>query len=321
MAEDKSNLDNLHKSLRKGKSKFPMILCIIMLIAFSALGAFNAIETQTTYFDEVQATQFIYSQDDLINNMSSLYNDKIILKNDITIDEEIIIGTKENPFQGVFDGNGYEITLKTTTSLFGHIGKTGKVTELNLKYDNSVSVEDCFAPVAIENKGIIENCYIKSNISITGGEVFSSVAVYNKGTIKNCYVDSTYSKETSNDESNSEMLIGGISVVNGGNILNTISIIKFGKNIPQTIAQNIYSGDFVNITIGGLTSINQEKSQNINNVMIISKDTFVCDINSKIKILYSIEELTKNIFYDELCFSLDFWEYGKLITLKRGVSI
>ena len=54
MAKEKEYKENsklLHSSLIKKKSKFPLILVFIVLIGFSVLGAYNAIETKTTYFD------------------------------------------------------------------------------------------------------------------------------------------------------------------------------------------------------------------------------------------------------------------------------
>lgn len=307
----------LHKSLRKEEKKTPWFWIMLVAFAFAVLGSFNALETRTTYFDEVRATHFIKDEEDLIKNLSSLYNDRIILTADITISEEITIGSKEVPFEGSFEGNGFKITMTNNpTPLFGYIGREGKVSSLNVDYSCSVSVNDCFAPIAIENKGTIENCHISTSLTIRSGYIFSSIAVYNKGTIKNCFVNSMF---INNNVNNNEVIIGGLTAYNSGKILNSISVIDF-KNFTKTEAEKIYSSTITNLTIGAVTGVNLTNYQNTNNLMVIRKEVFVCDINdTNIKIVYTNQSIDIDYVFGKMEFDKKYWEFTNAgLTLIRG---
>ena len=97
------------------------------------------------------------------------------------------IGSKETPFTGVFDGNGYTIKGATIDSdnagLFGEIGETGKVVNLNIE-DVTLTGTSTAGGIAGVNNGTIENCVVSGKT--IRGATQGGIAGTNKGMIRAC---------------------------------------------------------------------------------------------------------------------------------------
>lgn len=102
------------------------------------------------------------------------------------------IGSREQPFLGEFDGDGYEIAglrinrpRKELQGLFAVVGENGAVRNVGLR-DNRICGKEQVGAVAGFNYGTIESCF-------QTGEVFGisdsagSIAGINSGTIQDCY--------------------------------------------------------------------------------------------------------------------------------------
>ena len=137
--------------------------------------------------------------------------------------------SKTSGFLGVFDGNGHSImnftavykgNIAANSSLFGWIGETGIVRNLN-----------------------IFNASIKNRIA--GG-----LANTNYGLIDNCFVDVTVNYDSSSTEMNNP--IGGICSKNYGDISNSIAVLSLGAEVTDSTCM----GGFVGRHLSGSSMTN-----------------------------------------------------------------
>ncbi|MEE0762082.1 MAG: bacterial Ig-like domain-containing protein [Acutalibacteraceae bacterium] len=176
-----------------------------------------------------------------LNNVRNYLSSNFVLVNDIEFTKSDFqengkyyndgqywapIGTKANPFSGVFDGNGYTIsgfkinllgTQSNYLGLFGYL-KNGKIENLGTtnseitvdKYNNNFYLGGI---VGYLNGGVILNCFntghivVSSNTNIKAFVTIGGIAGYvNNGYIFGCY-NSGYL--TSNEKNNSYVLASG----------------------------------------------------------------------------------------------------------------
>ena len=108
-----------------------------------------------------------------------------------------IIGTDyDNPFTGVFDGNGHTISNFTYIStdenrigLFRYVGGgTAKIKHLGLINPNVDAETGWFAGSLAGSLsiGAISNCYVEGG-SVSGNDYVGGLVGFNLGTITNCY--------------------------------------------------------------------------------------------------------------------------------------
>jgi hypothetical protein len=98
----------------------------------------------------------------------------------------------ENPFKGIFDGNGHKISHLTINSgeylgLFGQLADGAEVRNLgvvNVDIDNS-SGERIGGLVGLSWNGTVINCY--STGTVTGNYYVGGLVGYNVGTVTCCY--------------------------------------------------------------------------------------------------------------------------------------
>jgi len=117
-----------------------------------------------------------------------------------------IIGIWDNPFAGVFDGNGHTISNFTYTGtstdaigLFGYIGPTWEnpqIRDLGLINPNVdvkiTGIGGVGSLVGDMQNGIISNCYVEGG-SVTGGDDVGGLVGRKSGAIINCYSTSSVS--------------------------------------------------------------------------------------------------------------------------------
>ncbi|CCV64247.1 conserved hypothetical protein (predicted large exoproteins involved in heme utilization or adhesion) [Alteracholeplasma palmae J233] len=98
------------------------------------------------------------------------------------------VGLLDTPFNGILDGNGANIKIKTTESrdyqaLFGHLGESAEIR--NLSVSGIISGNKYVAGIAALNKGLIEQVY--NQATIEGNEYVSGISGSNEGIIRNVY--------------------------------------------------------------------------------------------------------------------------------------
>ncbi|MDR0560161.1 MAG: hypothetical protein LBG92_08310 [Prevotellaceae bacterium] len=111
-----------------------------------------------------------------------------ILLNDITVENWKPVGSSDTPFEGLFNGSGHTVTVKsivqgetegklldyTPQGLFAVIGKNGSVKNLKIEGEidcNSGTLTLYAGAVAGKNYGMIMNCVSCCNITVKGGKI------------------------------------------------------------------------------------------------------------------------------------------------------
>ena len=132
-----------------------------------------------------------------------------------------MIGSADNPFTGVFEGNGNTISnFYYTYNNVYHVGLFGYVSDLNSEIrdlhlnwpiTNVGTGSDVGALVGHLVNGTISNCYINEGIVSGDQRVGGLVGVNEQGTINNCGSSATVSGSDS---------IGGLIGLNSGTITN-----------------------------------------------------------------------------------------------------
>ena len=114
------------------------------------------------------------------------------------------IGTKENPYNGTFDGNAYTIRNFwlgnhakqegiSEKGLFGRIGSDGTIQDLVVKvecigsaaYPNNFNITKC-GLIAAYNEGTIRRCSVMVNYTLYVAGEIGVIAYQNSGIIENC---------------------------------------------------------------------------------------------------------------------------------------
>ncbi|MFP4662082.1 MAG: hypothetical protein ACLFPF_07825 [Halanaerobiales bacterium] len=168
------------------------------------------------------------------------------LTGDIVIAEEWDpIGTEENPFSGVFDGNGYIIRGDINRSnsdtpyvgLFDYIGPEGEVKNIKWGAQIYAGDSDYVGAIAGYNEGLIEKVTFNGNVESTGDYV-GSIAGYNTGEI----IDVANQGQVYGGD-----FVGGLVGVNEGLISIGFHIGEVGRNPEVEIQSNI---------VGGIAAVN-----------------------------------------------------------------
>ena len=168
--------------------------------------------------------------------------------NDLDFEYESVGGffSADQPFNGVYDGNGMTISnVSSTKALFNIVGEKGTIK--NIKMVNCSVVGNEEALLVSDNYGKVNNCNVNGNVSIseTNGTIKVGLIVCNNyGSITNC---TTSGQATSTTNSNNRALAGGIVCYNAasGKIISCIS---------ETNATANSNG--ANIIAGGITAVN-----------------------------------------------------------------
>ncbi|MDR1689342.1 MAG: cellulose binding domain-containing protein, partial [Clostridiales bacterium] len=152
------------------------------------------------------------------------------------------IGSAENKFSGIFDGNGYSITLNINSANENHIGLfryTDGALIKNLKIKGSVKGTTYVGSLVGEaaNATVIENC--ENNANISGSDnVGGFVGAINNSVINNCVNAGAISGKNS---------VGGITGYAGNNSLITYCTVEKTASVKNT-------SQYVGGITGGLSS-------------------------------------------------------------------
>ncbi|WP_148568684.1 DUF4430 domain-containing protein, partial [Acetobacterium bakii] len=166
----------------------------------------------------------------------------VVLENDIEIATPLTCSKNITSctFSGAFDGKGHTIKgfNDTTYGLFGSIGETGTVKNLNIVADvntNTASLK--YGVYAYRNNGLISSCSVTGDVSSSGAGSSVGGMIYElqaKGRIENCYSRVKISLTMTGANTNASGLIN-ISNSAALNCVNNCYVmsekIEAGKNI------------------------------------------------------------------------------------------
>lgn len=221
------------------KAMFFIGYCLLIIMC-SVFILFNyGIETRNNLIlKEGADIKYISSFDDLKKQFEGklVLNKNYKLETDITLTEEITIGSEEYPFTGTFDGQKHTITYnyKAAKSLFGYTSE--KAVIYDLKVCGSLELEDgnIGAAIVAVNHGTISNCKVGINkegkvenftLSIQNYATAGGIAAYNYGVIDNCTALMQVTKNGTDGVM--KTCFGGICAKNSNDVLkNSIGEVK-----------------------------------------------------------------------------------------------
>ena len=181
--------------------------------------------------------------------------DKYKTPKDETLAPAKPIGNEKIPFLGAFDGSlGYVkqakiLGLEQTESLFGTVGKTGKITNLSLTTDKDPkkglsiggSKDEFAAMVALENLGQIRNVdlTLERPVTLTARDSAGLLAAHSSGMISDCEITA---KETVNLQADmAGLAIGRTSGAadDGETVPGTVQKVSVTAAKPVTAKKNL----------------------------------------------------------------------------------
>lgn len=304
-----------NKKKDKALKVFSIIAIILCVFAF-ALGFIKS-QSDDLYFDlENSETVSISSADDIVALGESVYNDELVLANDIHItDSTFRIGTSERPFEGTFNGNGYTvyidfISADQDTSLFSCISSRGVIKNTTFVFRNITLDGNTFGGIAKINYGTIQDCKIEcSGITIDNNKgIYSPCVIINNGTITNVVVECAFSSSTVYKDESS-ILFGGVCTYNYGTVSNCISAPTF-SNIDCTDEFKILTGETTNVGISAICAVTAKGASTTGSVAILPTGVFTSDKNSSgLTIVEDFADiLTDDTIFLKLNFSNQIWK-------------
>ena len=178
-----------------------------------------------------------------------------------------VIGTKEYPYNGNFDGDDYTITVSdySGSALFGFVGTTGTVKNVRIETKGMVIAnnEDAhYALLVNVNYGTIDQCITTGTMSKTSGLIgvaeIASIVCENSGIIRNCVTNTDILVSGENFSNKKDFLfVAGVCARSvGGKIENSsntgnITVIG-GPNVRISgIVAEVASGTVANCSNSG----------------------------------------------------------------------
>jgi hypothetical protein len=207
--------------------------------------AFNILEDSFASGNGKEANPYIINESIHLKNLS---DPELLIKvkgfkgyyfklaEDIAFNPWVPIGTKENPFNGNFEGNGKIISGISTNQtlsyqgLFGYIGSSGTVK--NVRVIANIKGKDYVGGIAGYNEGEISNSYFNGDVS--GANYVGGIAGENAKTINSSY---------SNGNVSGANYVGGFAGKNSGSIRVAYSTgtVTGTKNVGGFIGSNCES--------------------------------------------------------------------------------
>lgn len=285
-----------------------IVLCVIAA-AFGFLFSTFDIGFQT----ERSSSVYISSASQISSLGKSLYNDRIYLTGDITVDDaNLRIGTDEFPFEGVFDGQGYTIhlTYKSVsdgTSLFGYISPAAVVRNVNFVFDDIVVEGSTFGGIAKINDGVIENCTLTYNtMEISGGGMFSPLVTINRGRLSHVVVSGKLVGKMS-EENERDVFFGNVCVYNLGSLKSAIAHADFAE-LNCTDELNILKGLSKNIGISALRYSDSEGGTTVSAFAILPDGQITTDKKTSKIEFSSVENIyTADHIFNVMDFNNKYW--------------
>ncbi len=231
-----------------------------------------------------------------------------------------VIGSKEMPFNGTFDGGFYRIIAKNSQDasnvLFGCVGLSGMVTKVRLLCPdtrmalcdtNNGKITLCantsfingtpdyvkqFGGIAYENYGKIDRCYNASDVVALDAEhTAGGIAGLNDGTVENCFNVGTVAKNC-----------GAIAGENKGKIQNCYTLSGEIANSGKGTETNVYSGKNPGVHFSAEAFVPQNRVMGIADFPFMGNENFthyaggegVSDNPYRIETIAQFENISEN---------------------------
>ncbi len=155
----------------------------------------------------------------------------------------IPIGNFRYNFEGIFDGNGYQIEglyIRRThvddfgVGLFGHVGVGGMIQNLGVTSVDIIAYRIVGGVVGLITDGTIHNCYSTGTVSAIGDFIGGVVGQMRNGTIQNCYSTASFSGY---DQS----IVGGVV----GSLFNSIAQYCYSTGSVTFTSRSVILGGVV----------------------------------------------------------------------------
>ena len=321
-----------NKLTRKKNRLIKLLYFVFISLVMITLAIIEISSNHVSFSDEKALTRYIKSEEELLDGVAGAYNDTLILDNDITITKDFSLGTKINPFKGVFDGNGYTIKLEeTNASLFDYISESGIVKDLKIEFSHPNIDSEVYSILAKENNGTIENIQLVcKNTYLSNVSQFGLLVNTNNGVIRNCVIDYKLEKNKVTTDESIKTYIGGVCIYNNNLIENIIAKVEFvgydetdGVKVSEslgTLVNNNIGAIVVNKTKGTVKNCYVEGNENLytcDKVILSNKDIKI-DFISSIKDQFALES-GQTLFYDEMKFNPELWMLANgVISLIHG---
>ncbi len=298
---------------KKQKLIFSLVLLAVLVVGGSLMGLFDAMHLGVSFFEEKVQVVRISEEEDLIATADSFYNNIYYLEEDIVINDLSALASRERPFVGTFDGQGYTITFsgKTAESLFGYIGEGGVVKNLHIQVAGATFDEKLGAILALESAGQILNCKITlENSTVSAKGSFGGVVAINRGIIKNVVVDVSMTKrlQASEAESTRQLVTGAVCAYNYGEIFSSVASIQY-MNFPEADKNVVFDTKQTNTTVGAVYGINNHQN-GISQCVALVEDTLYPSDQKEKGIDFALdaaEVFTENRIFLDLGFDEKRW--------------
>ena len=283
-----------------------VLLCIIAVIAALLINGFSDVQ----YKMEKKFTVKITSAEDLEKLGESIYNNNVVLQNDIHItDSNFRIGSAQHPFEGTFDGNGYTVIFDFPTvggdySLFGDLTEKAQVINTTFDFGKLRLTGGSFGGVAQNSKGLIKDCKVQfESLIIDHTGTFSPFVVVNNGEIINCVVSGTINNEKLTKEQEKSVYYGSLSVYNYGTINNVVAIITF-ENFMCVDEKKVFAHETDNMGIGAIVNETFLDGVVLESMAVVAEGTCFYDENN-VEIEF-INDVNEALTHEKIMYALNF---------------
>lgn len=202
-------------------------LCFFLKIT-SSLAINNAVDKSwySAEQDEytISSSEQMAGLSELVSSGINFSNKTIFLNKDVDLRQYIWcpIGTEQSPFSGIFDGNGYSVSIsRISAGIYGGLfGNINSATIKNVKVSTeeelqSLTTIGAIAAVA-DMTSSIENCTHTGRLCSKGAIVSGGIVGISNGIIKSCCNQGNIINDGLGGD-----IVGGIVGVNTGSIINS----------------------------------------------------------------------------------------------------
>lgn len=253
-----------------------------------------------------------------------------VMEKDITLGDSAM-GTPEEPFEGLFLGNGYTIDCvfawelksekddKYYGGIFGYIGKNGVIKDVHIKGRIEGEWVGSFASV---NLGLIENCSSSATVKIkddpygfTRYDVGAAgLVASNGGTIRNCVYNGwiqTPSNIYNNFTMRTSVKLAGLCIENSYNVeWGALENSLFSGELPKhssLLWARAEAVDPITFDLSGTTRNNYYTEESIAEARVNNKGN-ATNATSVIK----ARVMEKSFYTDVLGWNEDDWDFSQL---------
>ncbi len=240
-ANARENAQTVYQSSDPGERE---ILKAVTKLAYARNALKEAIVLIT---DEIEFESFM--TDVLSGNDYKDQTVRLLSDLDMTGIHHTAAGDADRTFQGTFDGENHSITnvsyqyVRFYGGLFGHIGESGTVKNINVSYDQFEARGSYSGGIAGKNQGTVSNCKVTGEDLQFKAVWTGGIVGMNEGTVRDCQAAGNFSFDCNGGT------VGGIVGYNTGTIETSFAdgSVRF---LNQTDPEQHYAGGIAGFNQG-----------------------------------------------------------------------